>query len=77
MTSKDTGAGFGVGLIVGIAVGLAVGFLYAPRPGMETRELLKEKAEKMKEEASGVVAKVKETAIEAKQKAQEKLHHEE
>jgi gas vesicle protein len=73
MTSKDTGTGFGIGFIVGVAVGLAVGFLYAPRPGVETREQLKEKVAEVKEKAAGVVEKVKETAAEVKQKAQEKL----
>ena len=53
MDSKDTGTGLGIGFIVGVAVGLAVGFLYAPRPGVETRERLKEKAAEMKEKASG------------------------
>lgn len=73
MTSKDTGTGFGIGFIVGAAVGLAIGFLYAPRPGVETRELLKEKALEVKGKAAGVVEKVKETTAEAKQKAQVKL----
>ncbi|MBA7647576.1 hypothetical protein ES703_55349 [subsurface metagenome] len=73
MTSKDTGAGFAVGFIVGTAIGLAVGFLYAPRPGAETRELLKEKVTEAKEKATGVVERVKEAAAEAKQKAQAKM----
>ena len=54
MTSKETGTGFGIGFIVGVAVGLAVGFLYAPRPGVETREQLKEKVAEVKEKASEV-----------------------
>ena len=51
MADKDGGAGFAVGFLVGAVVGLAVGFLYAPRPGQETRELLKEKAERAREKA--------------------------
>jgi gas vesicle protein len=73
MSDKDTGTGFAIGFIVGAAIGLAIGFLYAPRPGVETRELLKEKAGEVKEKAAGVVKKVKETAAEAKQRAQAKL----
>ena len=60
---------------MGVAIGLAVGFLYAPRPGVETRERLKEKVAEVKEKASEVAEKVKETAAEAKQKAEEKLRH--
>lgn len=66
MADKDTGTGFAIGFIVGAAVGLAIGFLYAPRPGEETRELLKEKTAKVAE-------KVKDVATEAKQKAGAKM----
>jgi len=65
MAEKDKGIGFAIGFIAGTAIGLAIGFLYAPRPGEETRQLLKEKAEEMK--------KVREAAVEAKQKAQDKM----
>jgi len=73
MAEKDKGIGFAIGFIAGTAIGLAIGFLYAPRPGEETRQLLKEKAEEMKGKASGVVEKVREAAVEAKQKAQDKM----
>lgn len=58
---RDSGAGFGIGFVAGAVIGLAIGMLYAPRPGRETRELLKEKATDLAE-------KVKEGAIEAKKK---------
>ena len=87
MADRDSGSGFIVGFALGAIAGLAVGFLYAPRPGKETRELLKEKAEKakekaekakekakkVKEKATEVAEEVKETAAEAKKKAQAKL----
>ena len=60
MPNRDTGSGFLVGLIVGAVVGLAIGFLYAPRSGEETRELLKEKADLAKEKASELSQKAKE-----------------
>ena len=44
MSDKNSGSGFGIGLILGIAVGAALGFLFAPRSGKETRDLLKGKA---------------------------------
>ena len=69
MTEKSSGTSFTAGVIIGAAIGLAVGFLYAPRPGVETRAMLKEKAEHVKEKAEEVAEKVKDTAVEAKQKA--------
>ena len=44
MSDKNSGPGFGIGLILGIAVGAALGFLFAPRSGKETREMVKDKA---------------------------------
>ena len=45
MAEKDSGASFAVGFLFGAVVGVAIGFLYAPKPGRETRAMLKEKAE--------------------------------
>lgn len=73
MSEKDTLGGLGIGLILGAAIGLAIGFLYAPRPGEETREIIKEKAVEAKDKATDVIDKVKQTAVEAKTTAQEKL----
>ena len=44
MDDKNSGPGFGIGLILGIAVGAALGFIFAPRSGKETREMVKDKA---------------------------------
>ena len=75
MTEKDTGANFIIGFMVGAAVGAAIGFLYAPKPGKETRALLKEKAMEAKEKAGEVAEKTKEAAIKAEKRVEEKLHH--
>jgi len=66
MTNKDISTGFAIGFFVGAAIGLAIGFLYAPRPGAETRKLIKEKAEEVKVKATGVIDKVQESAAKAK-----------
>jgi gas vesicle protein len=73
MADRDGGTGFGVGLLVGAALGLAIGFLFAPRPGTETRQLLKEKAKTARERAAEITRKVRETAGEAVKKAQTKI----
>jgi len=73
MAEKDSSSGFIFGFIVGASICLAMGLFYAPQPGKETRELIKEKAEDLKVKASEVADKVKETAAEAKAKAQVKL----
>ena len=73
MADGDRGSGFAIGLIVGAVLGLAVGFLFAPRPGEETRRLLKEKAETARERAAEITRKVRETAGEAVKKAQTKI----
>jgi len=62
MSDKDNGSTFAIGFIVGAAIGLAVGFLYAPRPGSETRTLLREKAAVAKEKAEEIIEEAKERA---------------
>jgi len=58
--TKDSGSGFFTGLIMGALIGVVVGFLYAPQSGMETRRLVKEKTEVVKEKASKAARRVKE-----------------
>lgn len=56
----------GIAFLVGAVAGLAIGFLYAPRPGRETREVIREKADSIMEEArrraDDIVHQAKETA---------------
>ena len=73
MAEKDTGTSFTIGFILGAVVGVAIGFLYAPKPGRETRALLKEKAETAREKASEVAEKAKEAAAKAEKRVEEKL----
>ena len=62
MKEHGDGRAFMIGMIMGAAVGLAVGFLYAPKPGSETRAMLKEKASHATEEAKHIIEKAKEKA---------------
>jgi gas vesicle protein len=41
--SNGSGSGFCTGLLVGAIAGLVVGLLYAPKPGKETREMVRER----------------------------------
>ena len=40
------------GILVGVLIGGALGLLFAPEPGEETRELVAEKARKLKDAAA-------------------------
>lgn len=60
MAEKEVGGGFAIGFVLGALVGLTIGFLYAPRPGQETRELLREKAKEVRDKTAEAVDKVKE-----------------
>lgn len=62
---------FGVGFIVGTVLGLTMGILYAPRRGEETRIVLREKAETVKEKAGEVIEKAKEKAQTLRHKNEE------
>ena len=62
MTDEGTTRGFVIGLLVGAAVGAAVGFLYAPKPGKETRALILEKAARAKDKAEDIIEEAKERA---------------
>lgn len=56
------GKSLAIGLLIGVAVGVAIGYLTAPKSGRETRELIQEKSEELKEKASGALAKVRDAA---------------
>jgi gas vesicle protein len=73
MADRNSGSAFGIGLLVGAAIGLAIGFLFAPRPGEETRQLLKEKAGAARDRATVAAKKVRQTAGEAVKRARAKM----
>lgn len=73
MGDKDTGSSFAIGFLIGALAGVAVGFLYAPKSGKETREMLREKAGEFKEKAGEVTEKAKEAALEAGKRVKDKI----
>ncbi|MBN1369132.1 MAG: YtxH domain-containing protein [Dehalococcoidaceae bacterium] len=62
MSETEKGAAFAMGILAGTAIGLAVGLLYAPRPGTETREMLKEKTDDARHKAADIVQEARERA---------------
>ena len=56
MGNTESGPGFGIGFALGAIIGLAVAFLLAPRPGKQTRELLKDKAADVPETVRQITA---------------------
>ena len=71
MTDKGSTSSFGTGFLVGAFIGLTIGILYAPRPGKETRQQLKEKAEEVKEKAEEVKEKAEDIIEKARDQAEE------
>lgn len=60
MASKN-GSGFGY-FIAGLGIGAAIALLFAPRTGEETREFLREKADKGRDYVKEHSGEVRETA---------------
>jgi len=57
---RTSGNGLLTGLLVGTAIGIGLGLLYAPRTGIETREMLRKRAEEMKDRAGSFGNSVRE-----------------
>jgi len=69
---RDSGAAYlGIGMIAGVVLGLAVGILYAPKAGVETRAMLKQRATELKEKAGELTEEVKLKASEMMHRAKE------
>jgi gas vesicle protein len=49
----------GIGLLSGLAVGAAIGLMTAPKPGVETRAMLKERAQDMRAKAGETVSRLR------------------
>lgn len=62
MSEQNDGKSFILGVLVGGVIGVAVGFLYAPKPGSETRAMLKERFEHASEEAKHILETAREKA---------------
>ena len=73
MSDSNSGSGFFVGFVMGAAVGAILGLLYAPRPGRETRDLIRDRFEDVKLKALDVVDEVRDEAWVVKENAKSAL----
>ena len=62
MVDKENAEGFGIGLIAGAAIGVAIGMLYAPRPGAETRMMVRDKIQDAEHRAEEIVSEARQKA---------------
>lgn len=56
---------FGMGMLAGVVGGIIAGVLYAPKPGEETRQELKETAGELYEKYSPEISEAKKQALES------------
>lgn len=57
--NRESIASFGIGLGIGVLIGGILGVLYAPKSGVETRTLIKEKAVELKDKAKEFPADIR------------------
>ncbi len=69
MSDRNSG-NFFTGLLIGAVFGLAIGFLFAPRTGEETRQIIKEKVVVARDKADEVVQKIKKASSDIRAKTQ-------
>lgn len=64
--------GFALGFLLGAVAGVAIGFLYAPKPGRETRAMLMEKAGELREKAGEVTGKARDMVVDVGKRIRER-----
>ena len=65
MSNEKSSIGFGLGLLAGVIGGIAAGILYAPCPGSEMREKVKNTVCDLAEKYSPEVTEAKKQALES------------
>ncbi len=65
MSKEKSSIGFGLGLFAGVIGGIVAGVLYAPCPGSEMREKVKETVCDLAEKHSPEIAEAKKQALES------------
>jgi gas vesicle protein len=57
--NRDNLISFGIGLGTGILIGGILGVLFAPKSGIETRQIIKSKAAELKDKAKDLPADIR------------------
>jgi len=70
---KNKSLAFGLGMLAGVVGGIIAGVLYAPKPGEESRQQLKEAAVELYEKHSPAICEAKKQALESVDLAKYKL----
>ena len=65
MSKEKSSIGFGIGLLAGVVGRIVAGILYAPRPGAEMREKLKDTVCDLAEKHSPAVNEAKKQAMDS------------
>ena len=65
MSEKNSSISFGLGLFAGVVGGIIAGVLYAPKPGKESRNELKEVITDLTEKHSPEIKEAKKQALES------------
>jgi gas vesicle protein len=71
--ARDNGDGFWAGFILGALVGAGAAFLFAPAPGEETRERLRERGIELRERAEVLSDEARRRAEELSERGRELL----
>jgi len=73
MSNNRGGTEFTMGVLVGAAFGLVVAFMFALKPGEETRDLLKEKTGEARDKGAAYLERAKDAIGEARKRAKVKF----
>ena len=65
MSKNNNSISFGLGLFAGVVGGIIAGILYAPKPGEESRNKLKDAVSELAEKHSPEVKEAKQQALES------------
>ncbi len=71
---RESGGGLFTGLLVGAIIGVGLGLMYAPRPGRETREMIRQRAESARCRAEELGEDLREKADDISSMVRERVH---